>query len=117
MNKFYLLGNLVKDPELTANKEDAKKSFARLTLALPKGNDAVDFIDATAFGKVAETIAKFFRKGDRILIEGSISTFKKDGEYPRLVLNVNGFEFCERKKENKGSEPKENQVEDDDLPF
>lgn len=58
-----------------------------------------DFINCIAWGKSAETIGNYFKKGDRILIEGRIQTGSyenKDGKkvYTTDVV-VERFEFVE----------------------
>ena len=84
MNKLLINGRLVKDPETN----DAR-SFAKLYVAVKrkyknKQNNEYesDFLNFIAFGKTAEYILNYVRKGDLVNIEGTvqISSYEKDGE-------------------------------------
>lgn len=87
MNKVVLLGRLVRDPE--SKGSNGSKSVCRFTVACdrPKAKDAdkaeADFISCVAFDKTADVVARYFKKGSRILIEdGKITTgsyTNKDG--------------------------------------
>ena len=60
------------------------------------------FFDVTAFGKTAENIQKFFSKGSRILIDGSLDfqQWEKDGQKRSKVgIKVNGFDFIDKKSQ------------------
>lgn len=75
MNIAILIGRLTKDPELqyTPNTQTAVCKF---TLAVDgKGKDeGADFIRITAFGKRAESISRYMKKGRQIAIQGKIQT-------------------------------------------
>ena len=84
MNKLLINGRLVKDPETN----DAR-SFAKLYVAVKrkyknKQNNEYesDFLNFIAFGKTAEYILNYVRKGDLVNIEGTvqISSYEKDSE-------------------------------------
>lgn len=84
-NKVTLYGRLTRDPE---GKDVAGKNgntrVTRITLAVQRqSKDAgADFINCQAWGKNAENIEKYFKKGALILIDGNIRTgsyTKKDG--------------------------------------
>lgn len=84
MNKVQIVGRLTRDPELKAAGET---SIARTTVAVNRrfknkeGNYDADFIGCSAFGKTAEFLEKYFKKGDMIGIVGRITTgsYEKDG--------------------------------------
>ena len=121
MNNVQLLGRLTKDVELAKTK--SKKTYARFTLAVPNGEDAM-FIDCVTFDKLAETIEKYVKKGNRLLVEGSInvSTYEdKDGNYRKSTnVFVNKITFIEsaKKEDDKKSSKKAKKDEDDEeLPF
>lgn len=77
MNKFQFLGRLTKDPEVryTANNNTQVTTF---TIAVNRkfvaqGTERqADFFNLTSFGKTAEFIAKYFKKGQQVLVEGRI---------------------------------------------
>ena len=77
-NKVILAGNLTRDPELRYTPKGL--AIAKLGLAVNRRwtNEAgeqkedVTFIDVDAFGKQAETIGQYLKKGRPILIEGRL---------------------------------------------
>ena len=77
-NKVILLGNLTRDPELRYTPKGT--AVARLGLAVNRrytgeNNQTVEevtFIDVDAWGKSAELIAQYLRKGNPIFIEGRL---------------------------------------------
>ncbi len=65
------LGKITKDLEIKVTQKGTK--FINFSVANDEGfgdNKRTDFIPCTAFNKTAETIAKFFKKGDSIIISG-----------------------------------------------
>jgi single-strand DNA-binding protein len=77
-NKVILAGNLTRDPELRFTPKGT--AVCKFGLAINRawaGEDGhkreeATFVDVDAFGKTAENIAKFFRKGGQILLEGRL---------------------------------------------
>ena len=78
MNKVELIGRLTKDPEvkLTTNQTP----FCTFTLAVDRrfkdanGQREADFINCVAWRQTATFIQKYFRKGNRLAVIGSIQT-------------------------------------------
>lgn len=70
MNIVILEGRLVSAPELRTTTNN--KSVVNITVACtdPYHKDKADFIRCTAYGKTAETIAKYLNKGDPINVTG-----------------------------------------------
>lgn len=101
MNSTQLLGRLTKDPELKYGASGT--AFCKFTLAVNRAykKDEVDFISCTAFGKAAETIAEYVRKGDQFAVTGRIQvdTYESNGEkrYSTGVM-VDGFTFISKTK-------------------
>ena len=96
MNVVILMGRMTRDPELKYTS--GGKAFANFSLAVQKTKDEVEFIDCTVWEKTAETIAEYFRKGNRILVQGrlSVSSYEQNGEKRRMTRVVaNSFEFVE----------------------
>jgi single-strand DNA-binding protein len=101
-NKVILIGNLTRDPELrvTANGN----SICKLGLAVNRNyltkdgerREETTFIDIDAFGKPAEVISKYMRKGRSLLVEGRLrlDQWESDGQ-KRSKLNVvlENFQF------------------------
>lgn len=126
MNKVVLIGRMTKDAQL-GYTSNTQKAVAKFTLAVDRINEGADFINCTAFGKQAEIIEKFVKKGNRLAVAGRIQTgsYEKDGQkiYTTDVI-VDNAEFIEPKKENneahkeetKEPEPQFDAI-DFDIPF
>ncbi len=113
MNSVILMGRLTRDPEL--NRSSGGKAFTRFSIAINRIGEGTDFINCVAWEKTAETIAEYFKKGQRILVQGSIRTgsYEKNGQtiYTTDIL-VSRFEFVESNKQS------EKEYDDDDeFPF
>lgn len=115
MNKVILMGRLTKDPEIRYGGEKNDKAVARFNLAVDRrfkregDEQTADFISCVAFGKTAEFLEKYARKGTKFVVEGHIQTgsyTNKDGNkvYTTDVM-VESVEFAESKKSNEDSEP------------
>ena len=87
MNKCFFIGRITADPELRATESGT--SIARFTLAV-QGRGDTDFIPCTAFGRTAELLCEYVRKGHRIFTEGrlKVSRVLKDDEV-RTYYNIN----------------------------
>lgn len=108
MNKVILIGRLTKDPDLRYTQNG--RAMATFTLAVDKqlsrekkqemeaqGKATADFPRVTAWGKQAENLSKYLKKGKQCAVEGSIQTgmYKdKDGKtvYTTDVL-ANNVEY------------------------
>ena len=131
MNKAILIGRMTKDAEVRYTQQK-NTAVAKLTLAVDRKTekDKTDFINCVAWGKVAELIEKYVRKGDRLGIVGHIQTgsYEKDGKkvYTTEVF-VEELEFLtsksEKKSEKQEGEKQEqsyegfSQLTDEDIPF
>jgi single-strand DNA-binding protein len=77
-NKVILVGNLTRDPELRYTPKGT--AVARLGIACNRKwktetgelKEEVTFVDVDAFGRTAETISQYLKKGRPILIEGRL---------------------------------------------
>src|SRR5580704_11451521 len=77
-NKVILVGNLTRDPELRYTPKGT--AIAKIGLAVNRvwTNDAgekkeeVTFVDVDVFGRTAENVGQYMRKGRPILIEGRL---------------------------------------------
>ena len=126
MNKIVIHGYLGRDPELKTYKnaqgEDGKLASFSVGVSRQIG-DETDWFDCTAFGKTAEVIDKFLRKGSEVIVEGSMESRKYEGKdgtkKTAWSIRVDRFEFC-GKKDNVG---KPSQIHDsfeaseEDIPF
>jgi len=84
MNRVILIGNIGQDPEIT--QSNAGKPIAKLSLAtsdgMPdqQGNKKTEWHKIVAFGKTAEAIQNYTKKGSTICVEGSISYGKYENK-------------------------------------
>jgi single-strand DNA-binding protein len=77
-NKVILMGNLTRDPELRYTPKGT--AIAKLGLAVNRvwTNEAgekkeeVTFVDVDVFGRTAENVGQYMRKGRPILVEGRL---------------------------------------------
>jgi single-strand DNA-binding protein len=77
-NKVILAGNLTRDPELRYTPKGM--AIVKIGLAINRtwrtesgeNKEEVTFVDVDAFGRTAENIAQYFKKGRPILLEGRL---------------------------------------------
>ena len=77
MNKFQFMGRLTRDPEarVLPNSNTPVTTFSiavNRRFADQNGERKTDFFNLTAFGKLADFCAKYYRKGQQVLVEGRI---------------------------------------------
>lgn len=119
MNLVILKGRLARDINLHfSNQGTAYTNFTVAVNRYSKDNNAsADFIYCTAFGKTAQFIAEYFRKGQEILLRGNIKTetLEKEGSkvYKQSVF-VENVEFVGSKKENVETKEEETQAQDNE---
>jgi single-strand DNA-binding protein len=104
-NKVILGGHLTRDPELTYTPKGT--AIAKLGLAVNRKwtssetgetREEVLFADCTAFGKGAETIAQYLKKGSGLLIDGRLRLEqwedKQTGDKrSKITVVIEGFQF------------------------
>lgn len=105
MNKVALIGRLTKEPEIITTP---KTTIATFTVAVDRkykdadGQRQADFITCKAFGNTAEFIRKYFNKGQRIALSGSIQTGSYKNKEGATVYTtdvvIEEAEFVEPKK-------------------
>ena len=129
MNNITIHGRLTRDPELgeyVTSKGDEGKS-CKFTVAVDRRfGDEADFFNCVAFGKLAEVIDKFFKKGSEIVVLGEMQCNPYEGNdgikrYP-WSINVSRFDFCGSKKDSDkpvddGIPEGFKKIEDEDIPF
>lgn len=86
LNKVFLIGNLTRDPELKAIPSGIKVcSFSVATNRVWKDKngqrqEAADFHNVVVFGRQAESVAQYMRKGSQVMIEGRMQTRSWDDQ-------------------------------------
>ncbi len=80
LNKAIVIGNLTRDPELRSLPSGIKVcTFSLATNRVWKDNngarqEAADYHNVVVFGRQAETVAQYMKKGNSILVEGRMQT-------------------------------------------
>ena len=88
LNKAFVFGNLTRDPELKALPSGSK--VVSLSLATNRvwkdqngaRQEATDYHNLVSFGKQAETLAQYAKKGSSLYVEGRLQTrsWEQNGE-------------------------------------
>lgn len=73
MNSINIIGRLTADPELKYTSKE-KKAAVNFSIAYNSSEEHVDFFNVVAYEKVAETIAKYVKKGNQIGVSGRLTT-------------------------------------------
>jgi single-strand DNA-binding protein len=103
LNKVYLIGNLTQDPEFKALPSGS--SVASFSLATNRTwtdkqgqrQETAEYHNVVAYGKQAETISQYLRKGSLLFVEGRLQTRSweaQDGQKKyRTEIIVDTFQF------------------------
>ncbi len=146
-NKVILMGNLTRDPELRYTSKGM--AIAKFGLAVNRvwrseageQKEETTFVDVDAFGRQAETIGQYLKKGRPVLVEGRLRLDTWDDKQSgqkrsRLGVVLESFQFLgpgpgqsqgsgreanpeatqPRPTENPGA-PAEEMPSEDDVPF
>ncbi len=120
-NRVFLLGNLTRDPELRYTPKGT--AVVKLGLAVNRTwrdetgatKEEVTFVDVDAFGRQAETLAQYMRKGRPLFVEGRLrldSWEDKQTNQKRSKLGVvlESFQFLDfggRQGDENGAAPRQ----------
>ena len=113
-NKVILAGNLTRDPELRYTPKGT--AVARFTLAVNRvwrtetgeNKEEVSFIDVDAFGRQAENIGKYMKKGRPLLVEGRLKQDTWEDKTTqqkrtKLMVVLESFSFIDSNRGDAGS--------------
>lgn len=141
INNVVIVGRLTKDPDMRYT--GSGKAVATFTLAVNRdfrngnGERDADFINCVIWGKSAETLVNYVKKGSLLGVTGRIQTRNYENQQNQRVYVIEivagTFQLLESKKQNEQRQnqdgesnlqpdPFENQdngidISDDDLPF
>ncbi len=114
-NKVILMGNLTRDPELRYTPKGT--AIARVGLAVNRvwktetgeSREEVTFVDVDAFGRQAETISQYMKKGSPILIEGRLRLHtwedkQTNQKQSKLRVDLENFKFVGPAPNREGGE-------------
>lgn len=149
-NRVILAGNLTRDPELRYTPKGT--ALAKIGLAINRTwktetgetREEVTFVDVDAWGRQAEVVAQYFKKGRPILIEGRLRLDQWDDKQTgqkrsKLGVVLESFSFVDSNRNDAemggdtgrpratatvtnspvvpAPEPEAAPVEQDDVPF
>ncbi len=94
MNKVFLIGNLTRDPEISETSGGV--SVCHFSIAVNRnysssdGERQTDFFNVTAWRGLADTIARFTKKGHKVAVVGSIQmrTYEGNDGVKRTAVDV-----------------------------
>lgn len=110
MNNVNILGRLTRDVDLRMTNSnlaigrfnvavDRKLSKEKRIEAESNNQPTADFISCIAFGRTAENIATYFKKGQRIAVSGHIQTGSYENQQGQRIYTtdvvVDSFDFVE----------------------
>ena len=144
-NKVILMGNLTRDPEVRYTSSGT--AIAKLGIAVNRywrnqegqQQEEATFVDVDAFGKQAETIGQYLKKGRPIMVEGRLKLDQWDDKQTgqkrsKLGVTLENFQFLDSRGESgdgggdsggaqssggssAGAQEGGSFAEDDDVPF
>lgn len=129
MNQVICMGRVTKDIEL--RNTQSGMATAKFSIAIDRGKDkegnsrGADFPNCVAFGKTAESLAKFTGKGLRVAVIGRIQTgsYEKEGQkvYTTDIM-VDRVKFIDWKEKdeqnaNQGIPEGFTAMDESELPF
>lgn len=134
LNKVFLYGNLTRDPELKALPSGQQlASFGLATNRTYKDKngqkqESTEFHNIVAFGRPAELIAQYMKKGRPLFVEGRIQTrsWESEGQKKyRTEIVVDNFQFGDGGKgpstgsgqAARGEEPQSSPKDDDSIKY
>ena len=129
-NHVSLFGRLAVEPEERKFGDHTVVNF-RVAVNRPVAKDkeqTADFIRCVAWDKTADLILKYFKKGDRIGINGSlkVDTYEEDGSVyadgkarkrSTTDVRVDSVQFVEKRSEGEAVSNHSQDEASDDLPF
>lgn len=110
MNKIMLIGNSCRDCELVTAGD---KQYTRINLAVSRSysKEKADFFDCTVFGKLAEIVVRYVKKGTKVAIVGHIEFNEGKNGVRRHSVVVEDIEFLSSPISDRKAD------EGEDLPF
>ncbi len=140
MNKVFLIGNLTRDPELSETAGGVPVCHFSIAVnrnySSQDGERQTDFFNCTAWRAMAESIARYTKKGKKVSVVGSIQlrNYEDNQGVKRTAVDIiaqdveflspreNGDSFDELDETPRQSAPKRKPVlqtmdDDSDIPF
>jgi single-strand DNA-binding protein len=106
VNKAIIIGNVGSDPESKRVGESTVANFSVATSEKYKDKETTEWHRIVVWGKLAEIVAQYVRKGSLVCVEGKIQTREwegKDGSKQRTTeINASQVTFLGKRKEGGG---------------
>lgn len=124
MNRVFLIGNLTRDAELSETSNGT--SVCKFSIAVRRRfarEEETDFFNCTAWKGLAENIAKYCKKGNKLAVTGRIEMRQYEDSHgvkkTAVEVVAEEAEFLSPRSENEPKKKPELQEfdEDDDIPF
>lgn len=120
-NNFIFIGRISKDLELRYTKDN--KAVCEVNIAIQNGKDDTTFVPITTFGKTAENICEYARKGDLIGFQGILKNHnwedQNGNKHYDYTFMANKMSFLQSKSnsqiEQKKSEMAEKKATDEQI--
>lgn len=104
INQVILMGNLTRDPELRTTP--GGQTVCSFSIAVNRAwqdqsgqtQEAVDYFDITAWGKLGELVSQYLSKGRKCLVMGRLSqrSWEKDGQkHSKVEVVANDVTFLD----------------------
>ena len=125
-NRVILAGNLVRDPELRYTPGGT--AVASFTIAVNRRyrqdeelREEVSYFDIVAYGKQAETVSSYLKKGRSVLLEGRLQQRRwetQEGDRrSKIEVVASSIQFLAGRREEEEVPPKPAIPEEEDIPF
>ena len=114
MNQVFMCGRLTADPVIRYTQSQQPMAIANYSIAVDRikkveGQPTADFFNCSAFGKSAEFMEKYCKKGTKLIVQGRL----QNGEYTdrdgikryTTTIMVEHQEFAESKASQAPAEP------------
>lgn len=109
MNVSILIGRLTKDPELRHTPQGSATTTFTIAVDRERKDGGADFPTVVAWGKTAEFVCNYMRKGSKLAVRGRIQTRDYDGKdgQKHYVTEVvaERAEFAESKPQGQQAQP------------
>lgn len=104
LNNVTIMGRLVRDPELRYTQNQTPVASFSLACERDSKDKTADFIDCTAWRRIAEIINEYMMKGQLIVVTGRIQirqwTDKDGNKRSAPEINVDNAYFAESKRKS-----------------
>lgn len=132
INRVFLIGRMTRDIEIkTTSGGGLIGKFSLASNRKEKSGDTwtekAGFFDCVFFGKTAEVLKQYTRKGSKICVEGSLRWSSWEGtdgkKQSKVEIQVEGFQFLDAKPSEQGHTSQgsaasfDGGMDDTDIPF